>query len=280
MRVVLFLLLLNLVLLGACGSAQRDRTTRSTLAAPPVAVRLAAEQVAFPTSGGVTLRGTLYGAGKRAVILAHEPNSDRSDWQPLAVELAARDYMTLVFDMRGHGQSDGTVMLRRFRDDIEAAIDFVKGRGADTYALVGSDYGGMETIHVAAEREPAAVVLISVPETVRFQNLERSVRDEDLQGIEAPKLLIVAEDDHPVFTSEVSGVTVEGPDYYRAMTDLRRRMSEPVAFVVLDGAAHGRRLLASPQREELLSSVLQFMEEHLPPEQERASPDPERDGWG
>ena len=283
MRKGLLLFILGLTLLGACEREENQGGTngsRPAATAAPVAVTPAAAEVAFPTSGGLTLRGTLYGSSERAVIFAHEPNSDRRDWQPLAVELATRDYMALVFDMRGHGESEGPLMLSLIRDDIEAAIDFVEARGADAYVLVGSDYGGMETIHVAAERDPAAVVLISVPERVTFSFLERRVRDEELQQIDAPALLIVAEDDQPTFTNEASGVTVEGPDYHQAMTNIRDRMGEPVEFIVLDGSAHGRRLLDSAQRDELISSVIQFIEHHVPPAQQRAAPDEDRDQWG
>lgn len=282
MRKGLLLLILGLTLLGACKREESDGGTNGPLVPETerTVVTSAAQEVAFPTSDDLTLRGTLYGSGERAVIFAHEPNSDRSDWQPLAVEMATRGYMTLVFDMRGHGESHGSIVLGRFRDDIEAAIDFIEARGANAYVLVGSDYGGMETIHVAAERDPAAVVLISVPESASFNNLERSVRDEDLQRIEAPTLLIVAEDDHPVFTIESSSVTVEGPDYHQAMSNIRERMSEPVEFLVLEGSAHGRRLLDSRQRDALVTSVIQFIETHAPAEQQRATPDRERDKWG
>ena len=197
----------------------------------------------------------------------HEPNADRSNWQSLALELAARGYMTLVYDLRGTGESDGHQMLSLVRDDIDAAIDFIEQRGAESYVLVGSDYGGMETIHVAAERDPAAVVLISVPDSVAYAVLERSLRDSEIEGIDAPKLLIVAEDDEIVVSYESTGITYEGPDYYRSMRRIREKMSEPVEFVVLDGSEHGHRLLESEQADELKEAVFEFLETHAPPGQ-------------
>lgn len=265
----LFLVLI-LILLVACEREEGNGSADGSTAVPNAtrtAVESAAEQVTFPTSRDLTLRGTLYGAGTRAIIFAHEPNADRSAWQPLAVELAARGYMTLAFDFRGHGQSDGPRLISLFRDDIEAAIDFVEQRGAEAYVLVGSDYGGMETVHVAAERDPAAVVLVSVPDSVAYAALERSLRDADLEGIEAPKLLIVAEDDRIVVTDDSTGITYEGPDYFRAMERIRDKVSEPVEFVALDGSAHGSRILESDQRDALMEAIIQFLQTHAPPEQ-------------
>lgn len=263
----LFLVLI-LILSAACRRESNDGNEDGAATVPDAtrtAVEATGEEVSFPTSRDLTLRGTLYGSGTQAVIFAHEPNADRSAWQPLAIELAARGYMTLAFDMRGHGASDGPRLLSLFRDDIDAAIDFVEARGAEAYVLVGSDYGGMETVHVAAERDPAAVVLISVPDSVAYAALERSLRDTDLEGIDAPKLLVVARDDRIVVTLEETGATYEGPDYYRAMNRIRDRLSEPVEFVTLDGDGHGSRLLESEQRDELISAVVAFLERHAPP---------------
>ena len=263
-------LILVLLLLAACGREDGDGSADRPDALPEAtrtAVASTAEEVSFPTSRDLTLRGTLYGSGTHAVIFVHEPNGDRSNWDPLALELAARGYMTLVYDLRGNGESDGHQMLSLVRDDIDAAIDFIEERGAEAYILVGSDYGGMEAIHVAAEREPAAVVLISVPDGVAYAVLQRSLRDSDIQGIDAPKLLIVAEDDKIVVTDDSSGITYEGPDYHRSMRDIRDRMSEPVELVVLDGSEHGHSLLESEQADELKEAVFEFLETHTPPGQ-------------
>ncbi|MDX1688569.1 MAG: alpha/beta fold hydrolase [Candidatus Promineifilaceae bacterium] len=272
MRKLLLLTIVGLLLV-ACAREGSDGNTddnsngvTATPDATRTAVASAGEAVSFPTSRDLTLQGTLYGSGGPAVIFAHEPNSDRSAWQPLAVELASRGFAALVFDMRGHGESEGTPLLSLFRDDIEAAIDFVEGRGLTDYVLVGGDYAGMETIHVAAGRDPAAVVLVSVPESVAYVALERSLRDADLAALEAPKLLIVARDDRIVVTDESTGNTYQGPDYFREMNNIRDKLSEPLEFVTLDGDGHGSRLLETEQRDALIEAVTEFLETHAPPQ--------------
>lgn len=66
-------------------------------------------ELSLKTPDGFTLKGTLTvpaGHGRHAaVILAHQFQSDRAGWAPLAEQLQKHGIATLALDLRGHGQS-------------------------------------------------------------------------------------------------------------------------------------------------------------------------------
>ena len=76
----------------------------------------ASRNVTFRTDDGVTLAGTWYEPSGRtgpAVILVHMLHRSRRDWDALAIGLASEGIGVLAFDLRGHGESTGTISARR-----------------------------------------------------------------------------------------------------------------------------------------------------------------------
>jgi fermentation-respiration switch protein FrsA (DUF1100 family) len=85
------------------------------------------EDVSFTTRDGLTLQGWyIPSRNEAALILAHSIGSNRVSMLPLADLLAKHDYGVLLFDIRAHGDSDGTV-LPYGGDEAEDVI------GAATY---------------------------------------------------------------------------------------------------------------------------------------------------
>jgi fermentation-respiration switch protein FrsA (DUF1100 family) len=77
---------------------------------------------------------------------------------------------TLAFDYRNLGESEGRprqrLSLRRHRQDIAAAIDFVQGLpdvDRDRVALWGTSLGAMHVLRVAAGRTDIAAVVVQCP---------------------------------------------------------------------------------------------------------------------
>jgi predicted alpha/beta-fold hydrolase len=77
---------------------------------------------------------------------------------------------TLAFDYRHLGESDGLprqrLSLRRHRQDVAAAIDFVKDLpnvDRDRIALWGTSLGAMHVLRVAADRTDIAAVVVQCP---------------------------------------------------------------------------------------------------------------------
>ena len=100
-----------------------------------VAPTAASRNVTFRTDDGVTLAGTWYEPSARAgpaVILVHMLHRSRRDWDALATGLASEGVGVLAFDLRGHGESTGTIppdgQFAPFQQDLAAARRFVASR--------------------------------------------------------------------------------------------------------------------------------------------------------
>jgi pimeloyl-ACP methyl ester carboxylesterase len=93
------------------------------------------EDVAFRTVDGYTLRGWYFPvASDRVVVLLPGREDDRTwggRYELIADSLVAAGYSVLMFDMRGHGSSDGTRYTMGYfeRYDVVAAIDYLVARG-------------------------------------------------------------------------------------------------------------------------------------------------------
>lgn len=132
--------------------ADRSLVAEATpLSARPADWGLEAEAVAFAPRGEpeLQLRGWwLPAAAPRAtVIRVHGLDSNRSSLLGLSAALVEAGYSVLVFDLRGHGQSDPAPMGAGLdeRDDVLGAVDYVLERqdhGSGTLFLHGNSYGG------------------------------------------------------------------------------------------------------------------------------------------
>ncbi len=140
--------------------------------------------VEFTTSDGITLRGWyIPSQNGAAIILAHGYACSRLYLLPEAALLHNQGYGVLLFDFRGHGESDSaTVTLGDHeRRDLTAAIDFVIGQpGVDTNRIgaLAHSMGAAATIQVAAEDDRLRAVILEAP----FGTLEAVITD----GFRAP----------------------------------------------------------------------------------------------
>lgn len=227
-------------------SAATTTTAQSTAtdAAPPPTVAPsssvppAPEHVTFATSDGVTLEGTVFGTGGDAVVLGAMGLAEMETWFPFAEVLAAEGYTAFAYNMRGHGASEGEQMPFRVDVDAQAAIDFIRQRGAQRVFFFGASVNGVGAMAVGAENDLAGVVNISSP--------------SDVDGVDAvalapqvdePKLFIVAEGDGPI------------PGMIQAVFDAA---PEPKDIVVYSGDAHGTDLFGS-HGDELTALLLDFV---------------------
>lgn len=117
----------------------------------PAALGLAYEDVEFSPRGWeeITLRGWWIPAAdaRATVIRVHGVDSNRESLLGLAAPLTDAGYSVLLFDLRGHGESDEARMGVGLdeRDDVRGAIDYViRERGAAPGAIFlhGNSYGG------------------------------------------------------------------------------------------------------------------------------------------
>lgn len=115
----------------------------------PTDLGLVWEAVEFSPRGGpeLRLRGWwLPAADSRATIIrVHGVDSNRGSLLGLSVALTRAGFSVLVFDLRGHGESDAARMGAGLdeRQDVLGAIDYAKGeRESEIILLHGNSFGG------------------------------------------------------------------------------------------------------------------------------------------
>ena len=110
-----------------------------------------------------------------AVIICHGIGANKSDFTELAVFLAKRGYIALLFDFRAHGESEGgrTSLGHLEQKDIVAALDLLKARpevDPGRIGIYGFSMGGSTAILTAAQtRAFSAVVVDSAFTSLRDQ---------------------------------------------------------------------------------------------------------------
>ncbi len=135
----------------------------------PTQLRLAYEDVSYPSRDGVRLAGWFI-PGKdsdRAVVLCHGMGADRTDMLDFALALHDGGYSVLMSDFRGHGASGGYTVSYGPKEkwDIVSGVDFLKrehpdkskhvfgvgwSMGAASLVLAAADDERIEGLHIDA----------------------------------------------------------------------------------------------------------------------------------
>ena len=211
-----------------------------------------AQNVSFASSDGVQLDGKLYGRGKVGVILSHQYNSDQSSWFSFAGKLADSGYLVLTYDFRGFcpdgdaGCSSGKKDVGAATKDLEGAIAFMRGKGADKLFLVGASMGGTASLAETAAQPSRVNGVISLSSPISFQGLDANLAAPG--DIKTPKLFIAGKDDP-------AGAAAAAEVMYKKSSDMKQLLIVPTdqhgAFI-LSGQAGD----AGPKAEEAMLAFL------------------------
>jgi pimeloyl-ACP methyl ester carboxylesterase len=203
----------------------------------------AQQAISFPTSDGGLIHADVYGAGARAIVLAHGGRLDKGSWREQAGVLVAAGYRVLAFDFRGIGQSRGpgqsdpdTAPLRL---DVLAAIDYLRRSGATSVDVIGASMGGSAA---------ADAVIASPPGLVRRLVLG-AAPDGPAGQLKCPTLFIVARDD----------ANDDGP----RLPGIRAKFAQapqPKRLVIVDGSAHAQFLFRTDQGARVLKEIMDFLQ--------------------
>jgi len=126
----------------------------------PALYGLEYEEVSFPSRvDELTLRGWYLPAegGAEVIIMVHGAEQHRADpgvqMLDIACGLVEHGYNVLMFDLRGHGESDGDRMSAGYYEtrDLMGAVDYVEGRGFEDIGVLGFSMGAATTLMTAAE---------------------------------------------------------------------------------------------------------------------------------
>jgi uncharacterized protein len=129
----------------------------------PAAFDLQFEDVSFRARDGVELSGWWVPApdAKGSVVLVHGLNRSRIEMVRKVPFLHRLGWNALLFDLRRHGKSGGTLRSLGFheRDDVLAAVDVAEHRGPDPAVVWGVSFGGAASVLAAAEEPRIAGVV-------------------------------------------------------------------------------------------------------------------------
>jgi 3-oxoadipate enol-lactonase len=119
---------------------------------------------------GTRLAYTLHGQGTNGVVLIHSLAMDRRFWQPV-VERLAGVVPVLVYDCRGHGESDkpaGPYTVELFARDLADLLDHV---GWSSALVGGASMGGCIALAFAAAY-PARTAALALIDTTAWYGAE------------------------------------------------------------------------------------------------------------
>lgn len=168
--VVLVSVLASLLALSAWWAHNYTHPARHPLSKEPTIYELAYEAVTFPSTDGLSLAGWFISPQAEhrngaVVILCHGYGSTRAGMLPEAHILAQHGYSTLLFDFRGHGQSEGDLVTLGYDEvqDVQGAVNYLLTRSEvdpERLGLLGHSMGGATAIRAAA-RTPEVKALVT-----------------------------------------------------------------------------------------------------------------------
>jgi uncharacterized protein len=204
-------------------------------------------------------------APRGGVVILHGAGSCKESHHDFARALQAAGFGALVFDQRGHGESDGS-MDGRVLSDIASMADLLRSRlehPAAPVVLRGSSMGGYFAL-VAAPVVGAAAVVAICPASAA--GLRRGLRggafrfdadqpaldavlathelDETVPGLEIPVLLLHAEGDEQVPVEH--------------SRELAKQLRSPASRLITVPGGHHRSVQHDP---ELQAMSLRFIEQ-------------------
>src|SRR5882757_3382076 len=122
------------------------------------------------TRDGTRLAYTLHGQGTNGVVLIHSLAMDRRFWQPV-IERLASHAPVLVYDCRGHGESDkpaGPYTVELFARDLADLLDHV---GWNSGLVAGASMGGCIALAFATAY-PARTAALGLIDTTAWYGAE------------------------------------------------------------------------------------------------------------
>jgi dienelactone hydrolase len=162
--------------------------------------------VDLTAADGVKLKATYFAAAKAgaAVLLLHQCNQQRKNWDDLAARMAAAGINVLTLDYRGYGESGGSpardlpgpefakLVAEKWPGDVDTAFSYLLSQPGVTRSIVGvggASCGVNQSIQVARRHpEVKSLVLLS-------GNSDRDGREFLRKSQKLPVFFSAADDD-------------------------------------------------------------------------------------
>jgi len=128
---------------------------------------------------GITLRGWWIPAPEQpargTIIGLHGVASPKTDWASFSGMICPRGFNLVLYDSRGHGESDNTVVTYGYKEsgDVSTVLDALgaKGYPVDSVILMGTSMGGVVALLASEDERVKAVVTQSAFTT--YQDVTR-----------------------------------------------------------------------------------------------------------
>jgi pimeloyl-ACP methyl ester carboxylesterase len=155
--------------------------------------------------------------------------STRGSWETLIIPLVEAGYAVLSVDLRGHGETGGTVDWKLADQDIQNWIDWLSqqpGIDPNGINLIGASIGGNLALRGIAANEQI-VTSIALSPGLDYQGV---TTEDVMKGLPRPIFLAVAQDDGSASSVKKLAGMVGGAGLVRYYT----------------GSRHGTQLLNVP----------------------------------
>lgn len=135
------------------------------------------ESITLTSDDGVNLSGWYIPSDNgAAIILLHGWGNNRLEMIWRAEILARYGYGVLMYDLRGHGESDAVMRTFGWEDvnDVSAALDYLQHRedvNPDRIGILGFSMGGGIAIRAAADLESIQAVIAEEPGFAKISDL-------------------------------------------------------------------------------------------------------------
>lgn len=203
--IVLALLAVVYVFIACQMAAGVTKADRKPLQHDPATYGLEVEDVTFfPRGDDLALSGWYISRETRrpTVILVHglgvnreesetyDNGEESSDFLKISAELVKRGFDVLLFDLRGHGRSEGVRVSGGYyeRDDVLGAFDFLKSRGVppERIGVLGFSMGAATSLLAAAKEPSIRAVVADSP----FANASELIAQETARKTPFPERII------------------------------------------------------------------------------------------
>ncbi|MDO8444667.1 MAG: alpha/beta fold hydrolase [Deltaproteobacteria bacterium] len=286
LKLILYTLLF-IIFLDAFTLYMNSHPPRYPIYVPPSKFNLRYEEVSFQSTDGVRLKGWfINGSGEGrlpTIIVCHGLGANRSDFTELSAGLSRDGYSVLIFDFRGHGESEKKASSFGYleQNDLLGALRYVKTRNdvdKEKIGVYGFSMGGAVAILTAAETDEIKAVISDSSYTSLKEQGKRLFAGSPLPSFLFLKPLvwmyevffrIDADDISPVSRiGEISprGVMIigGGADEQMPSSDAMRLFSaarEPKEIWLIPGAVHGGTVYMAGDEYE--KRVLRFLDSHF-----------------
>ena len=191
------ILVVVIAILGISGflGYSMTKVERVPIEENPALLGLKYEDVSFLSRDDeLTLRGWYLPAqnSEQVIIMVHGAEQHRADpsigMLDIASGLVEHGYNVLMFDLRGHGESDGNRMSAGYYEkrDLLGAVDYVKGRGLECIGVLGFSMGAVTALIATAESDDIDAVIADSS----FADLKDMMESEFAKRTKFPKFFL------------------------------------------------------------------------------------------